>query len=202
MVRSEPRYNFVRPSDVFEQVVFSLTGDAMRLPRTVFRWAVSFPALSLPILGCGAVAHQWGASTATAAGVLTVLLFIAWRLVWPRSFRRWVSGRIRVRWRGWSHYQRPWPEISALHGLANTLDHDVLVPQLKRIVIGTGIDVLDRPDAPWPIDDRLAEAGRSPGTRSRCTGGARALAAARVGRARGPVRRPARLRCAAPRAAR
>ncbi|RNM13006.1 hypothetical protein [Nocardioides pocheonensis] len=142
MVRSEPRYNFVRPSDVFEQVVFSLIGDAMRLPRTVFRWAVSFPALSLPILGCGAVAHQWGASTATAAIVLTVLLAIAWRLAWPGSFRRCVSGRILVRWRGWSRYERHWPQICALHGLANTLDQDVLVPQLKRIVIGTGVDVL------------------------------------------------------------
>ena len=142
MVRSEPRYNVVRPSEVYEQVVFTLIGDALRLLRTVVRWAVSFPALSLPILGCGAVAHQWGAPTATAAGLLAVLLFIAWRLAWPGSFRRWVSGRIRVRWRGWSRYQRPWARICALHGLASTLDQDVLVPQLTRIVIGTGIDVL------------------------------------------------------------
>lgn len=138
MVRSEPRYNFVLPSDVFEQVVFELIGAAVRLPRKVIRWAVAFPALSLPMLGCGAVAQQSGAPAATGAVALTVLLFIAWRLAWPSGFQRCVSGRIRIRWRAWSRYQRPWARICALHGLSNTLDQDVLLPNLHQIVIGSG----------------------------------------------------------------
>ena len=81
-------------------------------------------------------------SAGIGAVVLCAVLFVAWRIAWPRGFRRCVSGRIRVQWRGWSRYQQPWAQTCALHGLTNALNDDVLVPQLKRIVIGNRLDVL------------------------------------------------------------
>ena len=142
MVRTEPRQNHLLVSDVFERFVFELLGGVFRILGAVARWTVIFPALSVPIFGCGVVTYRWGLSAGIGAVILCAVLFAVWRFAWPRGFQRRVSGRIRVRWRGWSRYQRPWEQTCALHGLTNVLNDEVLLPQLKRIVIGSGIDAL------------------------------------------------------------
>lgn len=144
MVRSEPtRGREVETvSGVFEQVVMVLVAASLRLVRRLARWAVIFPAISGPVVVCGLAGWRWGSSVASACVVLVPLLFLAWRLLWSTGFRRFVSGRIWVRWRAWTVYQQPWASICALHGLTAALNADVLVPALHSVVIGVSCDVL------------------------------------------------------------
>jgi S-DNA-T family DNA segregation ATPase FtsK/SpoIIIE len=143
MVRSQTRpRDTALPSDVFEQVVWTLLSAVLRCTCTLIRWAVLFPAISVPLLACGAAVHRWGWPTGVWAAAAFLVILLIWRLVVPSSFRRWVSGRIRVRWRSWTFYRQSWASTCALHGLTTQLNDDVLIPQLKRIVIGGSVDVL------------------------------------------------------------
>jgi S-DNA-T family DNA segregation ATPase FtsK/SpoIIIE len=142
MVRSESRQGEALASDVFEQVVMALVGATFRLMWLLLRWAVIFPALSLPLATCAAVGYRWGSSDGATALVVFGIVLIVWRLVWPRGFRRCISGRIRVRWRSWVVYRKSWASTCALHGLTKVLDDAVLVPALQLVVIGHGLDVL------------------------------------------------------------
>lgn len=144
MVRSETRqrYETALPSDVFEQVVWAVLSGLSRLVWMLLRWAALFPVISAPLAACGAVAYRWGWPTGVRAfGVFLVLLGV-WRLAFPRSFRRWVSRRIWIRWRAWSVYREQWASVCALHGLTSQLNDAVLVPALQRLVIGDAVDVL------------------------------------------------------------
>src|SRR4051812_32009161 len=110
-------------ADALQQAVFIALTAAFRTLRTLVRWCVMFPAISLPIVACGAVTSRWGESAGTGAALLNLLLFSAWRVIWPGGFRRCMGGRIQVRWRAWSRYQQPWAETCALHGLTSTLNN-------------------------------------------------------------------------------
>lgn len=122
--------------------MWTLLSAVLRCTCTLIRWAVLFPAISVPPLACGAAVHRWGWPTGVWAAAAFLVILLIWRLVVPSSFRRWVSGRIRVRWRSWTFYRQSWASTCALHGLTTQLNDDVLVPQLKRIVIGGSVDVL------------------------------------------------------------
>jgi S-DNA-T family DNA segregation ATPase FtsK/SpoIIIE len=144
MVRSEPtRGREVETiSGVFEQVVMVLVAATLRFVWRLARWAVIFPVISVPVILCGLAGWRWGSSAACACVVVALLLFLAWRLLWPIGFRRFASGRIWVRWHAWTRYQQPWASTCALNGLTAALNDDVLVPALHRVVIGPSCDVL------------------------------------------------------------
>lgn len=142
MVRSESRQSDAVMSDVFEQVVMALVGATLRLLWLLVRWAVIFPALSLPLAACAGVGYRWGSSSGIAAVLVFLVLLMVWRLTWPRGFRRFISGRVRARWRSWAVYRKQWASTCALHGLTKALDDAILVPALKLVVIGHGLDVL------------------------------------------------------------
>ncbi len=61
-------------------------------------------------------AAGWRALAITAAVVVVAL--VAWRLVWPGSFRRVVGGPWAGYWRRWAWYQWRWSFLAARHGLA------------------------------------------------------------------------------------
>ena len=46
-------------------------------------------------------------------GLASVMILAGWRLRYPESFHRLVSGRIWKRWRRWSTYRRPWRHLCA-----------------------------------------------------------------------------------------
>lgn len=144
MVRSETRqrYETALPSDVFEQVVWAVLSGLSRLVWILLRWAVVFPLISVPLAVCGAVAYRWDWPAGVWAFGAFLLLLVAWRLAFPRSFRRCVSRRIWIRWRAWSVYREQWASVCALHGLTSQLNDAVLVPALQRLVIGDAVDVL------------------------------------------------------------
>lgn len=114
----------------------------IRLTRMLGWWSVLFPMISIPTAAAIylGVTHGWLAGVITAA--VAAALHGAWRLTGPVSFRRAVSGRIWKRWRRWSIYRRPWADLCALHGLANTLNDQVIVPTLRRAKVGYLSDTL------------------------------------------------------------
>ncbi|WP_036518644.1 FtsK/SpoIIIE domain-containing protein [Nocardioides sp. J54] len=144
MVRSETRqrYETALPSDVFEQVVWAVLSGLSRLVWMLLRWVVLFPMISVPLAACGFAAYRWDWPTGAWAFGAFLLLLVVWRLAFPRTFRRWVSRRIRIRWRAWSVYREQWASVCALHGLTSQLNDSVLVPALQRLVIGDAVDVL------------------------------------------------------------
>lgn len=144
MVRSESRqsHDTALRSDVFEQVVWALLSALLRWAWILVRWAVLFPVISIPLLACGAAAYRWDWPAGVESTLAFLFVLVFWRLAAPRSFRRWVSGRIRVQWRSWSVYRQQWASTCALHGLTTQLNDAVLVPALQRLVIGDAVDVL------------------------------------------------------------
>ena len=144
MVRSETRqrHETALPSDVFEQVVWAVLSGLSRLVWMLLRWAVLFPVISVPLTACGAIAYRWDWPAGVWAFGVFLLLLVVWRLALPRSFRRWVSRRIWIRWRAWSLYREQWASVCALHGLTSQLNDAVLVPALQRLVISDAFDVL------------------------------------------------------------
>jgi S-DNA-T family DNA segregation ATPase FtsK/SpoIIIE len=127
---------------LFEQVVWAVLSGMSRLVWMLLRWSVLFPVFSVPLVACGAVTYRWGWPTGVWAFGVFLVLLVAWRLAFPRSFRRWVSRRIWIRWRAWNVYREQWASVCALHGLTSQLNDAVLVPALQRLVIGDAVDVL------------------------------------------------------------
>lgn len=144
MVRSgtRPTHDKALPSDVFEQVMWTLLSGISRCAWTLLRWMALLPVISVPLLACGGAAYRWGWPLGATSAAAFLCLLIVWRLAAPRSFRRRVSRRMRVRWRAWSVYRQQWASTCALHGLTAQLDDAVLVPALQRLVIGEAVDVL------------------------------------------------------------
>ncbi|MEV6095243.1 cell division protein FtsK [Nocardia sp. NPDC051981] len=106
-------------------------------------WAVLFPMLSLPVAGAVALGWWRGWPYGVAAGVGALLVWGWWRLAWPRSFERWVSARIRYRYRRYWRYTRRWREVMALQHLTAEIDTRVLTPPVYSTRIGRIADVLE-----------------------------------------------------------
>jgi DNA segregation ATPase FtsK/SpoIIIE, S-DNA-T family len=92
----------------------------------------------------------WPAPILAAAAL--VLVSAAWRLARPASFARLVSGPMRARWRRW-RYQRDWPAVMTIAGLAVHNRGRLLLPLLGQV---TTTGYIDR------LQVRLV-AGQSPG---------------------------------------
>ncbi|MFF0492595.1 FtsK/SpoIIIE domain-containing protein [Nocardia sp. NPDC004068] len=124
-------------------LLFELAGKLAYLAAILAWWCALFPMLSLPVAGAVAlgVLVDWRAGV--AAGLGAVALWVAWRLWWPSSFERWVTGRARTRWFRWWRYRRRWQTVMALEGLTADLNDQVLTPALLRIQIGRVADVVD-----------------------------------------------------------
>lgn len=144
MVRSQSRqsYGTALSSDVFEQVVWASLSALHRRIWTLLRWTLQFPVISVPLVACAATAYQWGLPAGLESAAALVGLMLAWRLAAPTSFRLRVSRPVSIRWRSWSSYRRRWADTCALHGLTAQLNEAVLVPALRRLVIGDAVDVL------------------------------------------------------------
>ncbi|MEV0543778.1 cell division protein FtsK [Nocardia salmonicida] len=145
MARSDDFYRNQQPESVGDQLgldVMRLLESTVILGLRVACWAVLFPMLSLPVaavvaIGCWA-SWQFG----VAAAVAVAVGWIGWAHWLPRSWERWVVGRIRARHRVWSRYRRRWSLLIAMHGLTIVLDTKVLTPSLSRVRTGPVADVL------------------------------------------------------------
>lgn len=122
--------------------VFAAAWRVAKATVRVCRWAVLFPMLSIPCALTVWVDATSGGPPASATGVAFAMMLAGWRLAWPASFRRAVSGRMWKRRRAWKLYRRPWSHLCALHGLTATLNDHVLVPRLCRLRVGYVTDVV------------------------------------------------------------
>ena len=141
MVRSEssPKHSPPAPADGLVTVVeiaAKLIWIGFKFELLLIVWAVLFPMLSLPILVTAAAGEQGGFWAATAVGLASLMVLAGWRLRYPGSFHRLVSGRIWKRWRRWQTYRRPWRHLCAMHGLTVVLNDQVSVPKLCRVRVG------------------------------------------------------------------
>jgi S-DNA-T family DNA segregation ATPase FtsK/SpoIIIE len=105
-------------------------------------WSVLFPMISLPTLASVWVGLHDGPVFGLALAAVSGLALGAWSQLWPASFQRWVSARIRARWRSWWVYRHRWTAICTLHGLTAKLDDRTLVPALQSVTIGAVSDVV------------------------------------------------------------
>jgi DNA segregation ATPase FtsK/SpoIIIE, S-DNA-T family len=105
-------------------------------------WSLLFPMISIPTLMTLWVGLQFGVIFSVIPAMFSTLGLIAWAQTSPTSFNRWVTARIRSRWRGWRIYCLCWPETCALHGLTNRFDDRRLVPTLRSVTIGATRDVM------------------------------------------------------------
>ncbi|RDI43863.1 hypothetical protein [Nocardia mexicana] len=145
MVRSSD-YQKRPPNDTFGEfsiMVVELLGKlGVGLLLAVW-WSVLFPMLSLPVAGAVALGWWQGWPYGAAAGAGVVLGWAVWRMRWPASFERWVTGRMRQRYWRWYRYNRRWRSVMALQGLTAQLDERVLTPPVVSIRVGRIVDVVD-----------------------------------------------------------
>ncbi len=147
MVRSEAKQpeSSNTGDEIIEAVLTGLIWLAVRLAKTAVRvgwWAVLFPMLSIPVGATVWMDVTVGWPPAAALAALSAMGLVGWRLAWPASFRRAVSGRLWKRSRARLTYRRPWPNLCALHGLTATLNDQVLVPRLARVRVGYSTDTV------------------------------------------------------------
>lgn len=103
-------------------------------------WALLFPMISGPIAIVIAATFLLGWPAGLAFAAYEVAVLGLWRLLWPDSFRRWVTTRARTRFLRWFRYRRRWARLLTACGLTEG-DADVrYVPRLLLVVIGEHMD--------------------------------------------------------------
>jgi DNA segregation ATPase FtsK/SpoIIIE, S-DNA-T family len=124
-----------------ETVTIIATGLAKTLKVLVW-WSILFPMISAPIFMSLWLWLIAGPIFGIVLAALSALALAAWSLIWPASFDKWVTARMRSRWRAWRTYRHPWTTICTLHGLTATLGERTLVPTLQSVTIGTTCDLV------------------------------------------------------------
>jgi S-DNA-T family DNA segregation ATPase FtsK/SpoIIIE len=147
MVRSESPPLRPPPADgdglvAIAEIAARLTWAVFKFELRLILWAALFPMLSVPIILTSAAGETGGATAATTVGLASLMILAGWRLPYPESFHRLVSGRIWKRWRRWSTYRRPWRHLCAMHGLTVVLNDHVSVPKLHRVKVGYASDAV------------------------------------------------------------
>ncbi|MQY24602.1 FtsK/SpoIIIE domain-containing protein [Nocardia aurantia] len=125
------------------EVLFLLVGKLLVGLLVVAWWAVLYPMFSLPVAAAVALGWWQGWPYGVAAGVAVVGCWVVWRVRWPVSFERWVTGRIRQRYWKWFRYSSRWIKVMAMNRLTAELDTKVITPYLFSARIGRVVDVLE-----------------------------------------------------------
>lgn len=133
MVRSQPQR---RQPDPWAELI-----EQSLLPLTIFLaylmwWSALFPMFSVPIIVSLALLITGNGWAAVVLILAEALLLASWAFLYPDAWKAAVTDRFTPRWRHYT-YTRRWPKICALHGLSTRLDEKVLVPHLRRILVGT-----------------------------------------------------------------
>jgi DNA segregation ATPase FtsK/SpoIIIE, S-DNA-T family len=121
-----------------EDVVMSL----FKAAGYVLWWAILFPAISIPVIACIAVAVSHGARVGLITAIVVGAGYAVWAWLDHQSFHAWVTGPVRSRWLTWWRYTRHWESVCTLHGLTATLGERTLTPALRTVTIGKTTDVL------------------------------------------------------------
>lgn len=106
-------------------------------------WLLLFPMLSLPLITTAAVFLVWGTPAGVTCGVASVTVLAGWQWLYPTTFHRFVTSRIRSRVVGWWRYRLRWQKITNACGLAvKTPAGTQAYPRLQKVGLGVGADVL------------------------------------------------------------
>ncbi|MFF0608413.1 hypothetical protein ACFYUD_07070 [Nocardia tengchongensis] len=103
-------------------------------------WALLFPMISAPIALAVAAAILLGWPAGCAVAVAGIALLVAWKLLWPNSFKRFVTTRARTRFLRWFRYRRRWARLMIACKLAEGDAGALYLPRVRRIDIGEHID--------------------------------------------------------------
>lgn len=129
--------------DVIYQVLEYILIALFTFVGRLLVWIVRFPMFSAPVAGICTAVYLGDIGLAISVGIACLVLLGLWVWLLPRSWNRFVTQPIRWRWYRWTRYTCRWTKICALHGLTAQLDDDVLVPRLKKVLIGTNADALE-----------------------------------------------------------
>ncbi|MEU1206200.1 hypothetical protein [Nocardia sp. NPDC005825] len=103
-------------------------------------WALLFPMVSAPIALAIAATILLGWPAGCIAAATGLALLTAWKLLWPLSFRRFVTARARTRFLRWFRYRRRWARLMIACKLAEGDAGALYLPRLRGIDIGEHID--------------------------------------------------------------
>jgi S-DNA-T family DNA segregation ATPase FtsK/SpoIIIE len=98
------------------------------LARLIIRHRVM--VLVLAVSGFAYAQIGWPGMIALIGGITMVL--IAWRVLWPVSFARWVAAPARNAWRAW-RYRRRWAAVMMISGLAPWYQGRLILPVLGKV---------------------------------------------------------------------
>ncbi|WP_157171744.1 FtsK/SpoIIIE domain-containing protein [Nocardia higoensis] len=146
MVRTQDRRQPSGQSDAFgvlAEMVFEALLGLLYAGVIVAGWLIMFPMLSLPVAAVVGVGMWQGWPYGALAGLVAMTGWVSWAVWWPRSWDRWVWGRIRFRWLRWWRYTASWKRVMAMHQLTVDVDGKVQVPGVGAVVVGPVADLVD-----------------------------------------------------------
>jgi S-DNA-T family DNA segregation ATPase FtsK/SpoIIIE len=93
---------------------------------------VRHPVVSLVLAVLGFTWSETGWLGTVLLVAWAVVVLVCWRLLYPVSFRSWVSGRMLALWRSW-RYRRRWASVMTISGLSPFYQGRLLLPVLGRV---------------------------------------------------------------------
>jgi S-DNA-T family DNA segregation ATPase FtsK/SpoIIIE len=106
------------------------------------RFLARHPVADLIVAGAAIAWRYLGWPGPVVISTVVLVASGTWRLAWPASFGRLVTGPVRARWRRW-HYQRDWPAVMTVAGLAVRYRSRLLLPRLGRVSVTSHLDRLE-----------------------------------------------------------
>jgi S-DNA-T family DNA segregation ATPase FtsK/SpoIIIE len=164
-----PLVNVIRGERV-PDALLNIRSPYIRLPlwQVVTWWCLKHAALALFLAGrywyltgpTMLVAWLWWRFGWPGPAILVggvVAAAVGWRLVDAGSFGRWCRYPLLARWRRWSYGRRWWAAMSTA-GLVVRFDRREVLPILKRVRCGPGVDELRVRMVTGQIPDDYAKA--------------------------------------------
>jgi DNA segregation ATPase FtsK/SpoIIIE, S-DNA-T family len=108
---------------------------AARLCRCLWRlsrFIARHPVADLVVVALALAWRQLGWPGPVVIAAVLLGASVVWRLAWPGSWTRLVAGPVRARWQCWQ-YQRDWPAVMTIAGLAVHYRGRLLLPCLGAV---------------------------------------------------------------------
>jgi S-DNA-T family DNA segregation ATPase FtsK/SpoIIIE len=96
------------------------------------RLAVRHPVISVVLALLGFMWAETGWLGVTLLVTWAGVVLVAWRVMWPVTFARWVAVPALSVWRAWQ-YRRRWAAVMTISGLAPWYQGRIIVPVLGKV---------------------------------------------------------------------
>jgi S-DNA-T family DNA segregation ATPase FtsK/SpoIIIE len=109
-----------------------ITAQLCRLAAWLVRLVIRHPVVSLLLAVLGFTWAETGWLEVLLLAVWSVVVLVAWRLLRPVTFARWVARPARSAWRA-GRYRRRWGAVMMISGLAPGYQGRVILPVLGKV---------------------------------------------------------------------